>query len=457
MTDSSAAVVTDVLVVGAGPTGLMAAALLARHGTRCVIVDAAAGPTITSRAALVHASSLELLDEIDAADELVAAGVILAGIVVRDRGRVLTQIGLRDLPSRYPFALGVPQSTTEQVLLRRLGDLGGCVHRGHRVESIEADGDGYLVSGVGQSGSDAAGDGAAGDGAAGDGAAGDGAAGDGAAGDGAAGDGAAGDGAVPFTVRARYVIGADGAHSTVRAGVGLAFPGNTYASQFVLADVGLAPAADARRATISLSPQGVTVIARLPGGNHRIVATADTDDVPAAPDRVFLDALLRDRGLVERLSAEPAWSSRFRVHHRVAEHFRSGGVFLAGDAAHVHSPAAGQGMNTGIADAYELATRLAATLSGADQSMLDGYEPSRRSAALEVLRFTDRMTRVAMLTSPLGRMSRRVLAGTIGQLRPVRRRTAMWISGLQRSPLRHELPVVTVRPVLQPTDSPTPR
>ena len=147
------------------------------------------------------------------------------------------------LPSRYRFALGVPQSTTEQVLLRRLGDLGGCVLRGHRVESIETDGDGYLVSGVDQSGP----------------------------------DGAA-DGGLPFTVRARYVIGADGAHSTVRAAVGLAFPGTTYASQFVLADVGLAHAADDREATISLSPHGVTVIAPLPSGNHRIVATADTDE-----------------------------------------------------------------------------------------------------------------------------------------------------------------------------------
>src|SRR4029453_3830901 len=167
--------------------------------------------------------------------------------------------------------------------------------------------------------------------------------------------------------------------------------------------------------------RGVTVIAQLPGGNHRIVATVDpTTEVPPAPDRGFVDDLLRDRGITARSADAPAWSSRFRVHHpgaarvrvgaplrcgvhpRVAAGFRVGTTFLAGDAAHVHSPAAGQGMNTGIADAYDLATRLGAVLTGqADASVLDGYELHRRAAALEVLRFTDRMTRMAMPSSPL--------------------------------------------------------
>jgi 2-polyprenyl-6-methoxyphenol hydroxylase-like FAD-dependent oxidoreductase len=175
--------VTDVLVVGAGPTGLMAPTKLASDSVRCVIVDAAAGPTLTSKAALVHASTLELLDETGAAEDLVAAGVITHGIVVRDQGRVLVRAALDGLASRYPFALGVPQSTTEQVLLRRLGELGGSVRRCHRVESIETDGNGYLVSGIDDSGSDAG-----------------------------------GAGAVPFRFWARYVIGAPTARSAQRSG-----------------------------------------------------------------------------------------------------------------------------------------------------------------------------------------------------------------------------------------------
>ena len=111
-------------------------------------------------------------------------------------------------------------------------------------------------------------------------------------------------------------------------------------------------------------------------GNYRIIATVNPEpDVPETPDKAFLDEVLRTRGIDVQLSAAPAWSSRFRIHHRVAEKFRVGGVFLAGDAAHVHSPAAGQGMNTGIADAYDLSTRLAAVLTGqADRSVLEGYE-----------------------------------------------------------------------------------
>ena len=108
----------------------------------------------------------------------------------------------------------------------------------------------------------------------------------------------------------------------------------------------------------------MTVLGRLPSGNHRIIATVDAGaDVPEAPDRAYVDALLGARGVAARTAAEPVWSSRFRIHHRVADRFRVGAVFLAGDAAHIHSPAAGQGMNTGIADAYDLATRLAAVVA----------------------------------------------------------------------------------------------
>src|SRR4051794_9959049 len=317
---------TDVVVVGAGPTGLTAAVRLAQLGIPHVVLDAAPAPTTTSKAALVHASSLELLAELGVADDLVAAGQVMHRIVMVDRGRPLVRVDLTGLPSSYPFALGVPQSTTEALLLRRLHELGGSVRRSHRVGSVTTTHAGDpVVAGVAES-----------------------------------------PGGRTFEIGARYVIGADGSHSAVRAAIGLDFPGQTYPSQFMLADVALgAGTAPDDEATITMSPAGVTVMGRLPSGNHRIIATVDSGTpIPAAPDRAYVDALLRDRGIQACPAAEPVWSSRFLVHHRVADRFRVGAAFLAGDAAHVHSPAAGQGMNTGIADAYDLATRIAAVRIG---------------------------------------------------------------------------------------------
>ncbi|BCJ34232.1 pentachlorophenol monooxygenase [Actinocatenispora thailandica] len=391
----------DVVVVGAGPAGLTAAIRLAELGLVPVLLDAAGEPTRTSNASLVHASTLEILAELGMADELVAAGRRIHRLVLADWGRRVTAIDLTTVRSGYPFALSVPQSSTERLLLARLRQLGGSVRRRHRVETVEVDRAGQVLRGHA--------------------------------------------GEQPFALRARYVIGADGAHSTVRASVGQEFPGRTYPMQFVLADVPLrqAPTA-ADEAAVVLSADGVTVLGLLPGGNHRIVATVEpAAAVPERPDRSYLDQLLARRETGARLAAEPSWSSRFRVHHRVADRFRIGDTFLVGDAAHVHSPAAGQGMNTGIADAYDLATRLAAVLAGtADPDTLDDYQRHRRAAALEVLRFTDRMTRMALAASPFTRRLRRVALGALPRIPRVNSTVTGWITGLDRSPLRHHLPPV---------------
>src|SRR5215831_15040995 len=174
---STHAEVTDVAVVGAGPTGLAMAVRLAQLGVAHVVVDAADGPARESRATLVHAATLEILDELGIAGELITAGVRVNRIGFIDRGHVIARIGLAGVPSRYPFALGVPQSTTEQVLVRRLAALGGSTRRGHRAGTVTPAADGYLVTGTAPASSKAAG----------------------------------------FEISARYVIGCDGAHSIVRS------------------------------------------------------------------------------------------------------------------------------------------------------------------------------------------------------------------------------------------------
>jgi 2-polyprenyl-6-methoxyphenol hydroxylase-like FAD-dependent oxidoreductase len=284
----------------------------------------------------------------------------------------------------------VPQNITEEVLLSRLRSEGGDVFRPCELTRLERDGDGVTATlGTGES------------------------------------------------IRADYVVGADGMHSLVREQTRIAFSGDTYPQSFVLADVHMDWALSDEEVMLYFSAEGVTVVAPLPEARHRIVATVD--EAPEQPDRGDVQALLDSRGP----KANPAtvsdvvWSSRFRVHHRLAEHYRDGRLFLAGDAAHVHSPAGGQGMNTGIQDAVNLAGKLAAVLGkGAAASVLDEYESERRPVAEGVVSFTHKMTRVATLgNSPL-RGVRNTVLRALDWLPAVHRTMAMNLSELATDPTR---------------------
>jgi 2-polyprenyl-6-methoxyphenol hydroxylase-like FAD-dependent oxidoreductase len=181
-----------------------------------------------------------------------------------------------------------------------------------------------------------------------------------------------------------------------------------------------------------LSPAGLMVVAPLPGGRHRVVATLD--NAPERPDISDVQRVLDERGPAPGAARveEIGWSSRFRVHHRLADRYRAGRVFLAGDAAHVHSPAGGQGMNTGIQDAVALGHALAEMLAGrAGDRELDQYERTRRHVAERVVGFTDRITRMATLRSGRARWARNVAIGVIGRIPAVRRRLAIELAGLR--------------------------
>jgi 2-polyprenyl-6-methoxyphenol hydroxylase-like FAD-dependent oxidoreductase len=221
-------------------------------------------------------------------------------------------------------------------------------------------------------------------------------------------------------LRARFLIGCDGAHSTVREILGMRFEGATYPQSFVLADVRMDWGLPDDEVQLFFSPEGLVVVAPLPHGRHRVVATVD--EAPPEPSLTDVQALLDARGprVPRPLVEEVVWSSRFRVHHRVAAAFREGAIFLCGDAAHVHSPAGGQGMNTGIQDAANLAWKLALVIRGyASGKLLDSYERERKQVAREVVATTDRITRLATMRSPFARRIRNVLlsgAGRSGRL-----------------------------------------
>ncbi|MEZ5286650.1 MAG: FAD-dependent monooxygenase [Vicinamibacterales bacterium] len=383
---------TAVLVVGGGPTGLTLACVLASRGVPSVVVDREPAGVNTSRAAAVHARTLEVLEEIGLTPRMQAAGHVVPRFVIRDHDRVVATIAFDRLPTRYPYVLMVPQSTTEALLARRLTELGGTLVRPAALKALSQDATGVTASV-------------------------------------ACGDGTA------HTIRAQYVVGADGMHSTVREEAGIGFTGGAYEQSFILADVRLRWSLPDDEVMGYFSPEGLVIVAPLPEGRHRIVATVD--DAPEHPTKEDVQALMADRGP----AADPAridevvWSSRFRVQHRVADRYRAGRVLLAGDAAHVHSPAGGQGMNTGIQDAVALGHLLAAVTSGeAAESRLDLYERTRRPVAERVVAFTDRMTRMATIRSRGGRVMRNAAIGLAGRVPAVPRRLATELAGLNNRP-----------------------
>ena len=210
-------------------------------------------------------------------------------------------------------------------------------------------------------------------------------------------------------------------HSAVRRAAGIGFTGSAYEESFVLADVTMDWAPGPREVSLTFGPAGLTVIAPLPGGHYRIVATAD--QAPPTPDLAFVQRLLDDRTPGQATITGLAWSSRFRVHHRVADHYRAGRLLLAGDAAHVHSPAGGQGMNTGIQDGHALGRALAT-------GHLDDYETHRRPIAQRVVTFADRMTRIATTRNPAARHARNTALPLLGHLPALRTKLATELAEL---------------------------
>lgn len=383
MTDTTArdahTTATDVLVVGAGPTGLTLTAALLSHGFRVVLVDKQAEGANTSRAAGINARTLEVLDGIDVTRRLLKEGIEAPRFTIRDGAKTLLTVDFSGLTTDYPFTLLAPQSTTERLLLDRVRELGGDVLRAKTLASLTQDADGVTATFA---------------------------------------DGE--------TVLARYVVGADGMHSTVREQAGIGFRGGSYEHSFVLADVRLTGDDPTDEVRLFWAAEGLTVVAPLPDGSFRIVAPVD--DAPERPSRGFVQALLDARGPGGLTVTDVTWGSRFRIHHRVADAYRTGRILLAGDAAHVHSPAGGQGMNLGIQDAIVLADALTNAIAG-DHALLDRYDATRRPIAHEVVELTDRLTRLATLPRPL-RPLRNVVLGIVGRIPAAQRALASRLSGL---------------------------
>lgn len=369
------AIQTDVLIVGAGPTGLTTAMVLRSHGCNVTVIDKQAAGANTSRAAVIQSHTMETLEPYGVTDRLAATGIQSARFTFRDRDRVLVPVMFNTLPSKFPYVLFISQATTESILLERLRELGGRVLRPYELAAIKEHADGVTATLT---------------------------------------DG--------NQIHAKFLVGADGLHSAVRQHVGIDFPAQTDALSFTLADVRATGGVLSDEGVIYFSGAGQLVIAPLEDGTFRIVAAVS--DAPENPDVKFLQTLLDERGPKRHraIVQDVVWGSRFRVHHGVASSFVHGRIALAGDAAHVHSPAGGQGMNLGIHDAVALGETLAAVLQDKPGAVLADYDTRQRPKAEHVVAFTELLTRIATVAGPL----RWVRNATMLLLSPLIRRQMAW-------------------------------
>ena len=371
----------DVVVVGAGPVGLAVAAGLRLHGHSVLVVDKQAEGANTSRASVIHARTLELLERIGVTKRLVERGLELQDFAIRDGDRRLVPVSFRELPTDYRFTLMIPQSTTEQVLLERLEELGGEVLRPCAATGMTQSADGVEV--MVDSGD---------------------------------------------VIKAQYVVAADGMHSTIRESAGLRMPGGTLALSFSLVDIRVDGGLPVDEVSLNFATAGLLVVAPLPDGSFRLVA--EVDDAPEHPAVAYAQELLTARGPRKTLPmvTEVIWGSRFRIHERVADTYRAGRVLLAGDAAHTHSPAGGQGMNLGLRDAIALADALDVALTRGDDSDLDAYAANSRAEAVRVIALAHRLTRLANLPRPV-RPLRNAVLGLVGRMRKTQRGLAKQLAG----------------------------
>ncbi|QXJ26316.1 FAD-dependent monooxygenase [Actinomadura graeca] len=374
-----------VVIVGAGPTGLLLAGDLAAAGIGCTVLERRREETGNeTRAFAVHARTMEILDARGVADELASTGEWAGRLRLLGRA----SLDLSRLPGRFPYVLITPQYETERVLRERALAAGAEIVHGAEVTALRQDRSGVDL------------------------------------------DVRSGGGTT--TRRASYVVGADGVRSTVRKALGLPFPGHSVVRSVMLADVRLD---DAPREVLTVGATGDAFAFLAPFGDgwyrviawdrHRQVADSEPVDMDGLREATRR-ALGTDHGM-----RDPRWTSRFHSDERQVPRYRTGRVFLAGDAAHVHSPVGGQGMNTGLQDAANLGWKLAAELRGwAPPWLLDSYHDERHPVGRRVLRGSGTLLRLVLVEPALLRTARGAALWAVTHVPPVARRVAGAVSGL---------------------------
>ena len=402
---------TDVLIVGAGPTGLMLANQLGRRGVRTLIIDRHSGPAQQSRAMAVQARTLEIYAKLGIAERAVALGERGTGANMWAEGRWTARIPVSDMGSTlspFPFVLMLGQDDNERIMGERLRDWGLDVQWNTELVGLEQRPDRVDVTLRTPQGA-------------------------------------------TRTISAAYVAGCDGNRSAVREMSGITFPGAPYEHVFFVADTEATGTMKPGELNVYLWRNGFHLFFPMKGQDHWRVIGILPSTLRGKADLTFDDVVPALRGEAgSTLSFKSCqWFSTYRIHHRCAERFRAGRCFLLGDAAHVHSPMGAQGMNTGLQDAYNLAWKLALVVQGqADAALLDTYESERLPVAQRLLHTTDRAFQFIVSESWFTGLLRtkviaRVAAFAMTKER-VRKTAFRSIAQIgiryRRSPLSHNLP-----------------
>lgn len=373
---------TQVLIVGAGPVGLTMAAELARYGVSVRIVDKAAQRTDKSKAIVLWSRTLELLDRTGCGGHFLAAGHKVEAANVVAGAQRMARIDFSGVDGPHPYALMLPQSDTERLLEEHLGRLGVMPERQTEVLSFSQAAHGVTSVLRHPDG-------------------------------------------LEETVQADWLIGCDGAHSMVRHSLDQPFSGDTMQTDWILADIHLTGyPLPANEMVTYWHEDGVLLVIPMSATRFRVIADlgASQGVGPVIPTLEQVQSIMDARGPGGMEAHDPVWLSGFRINERKVKNYRAGRVFMAGDAAHVHSPAGGQGMNTGMQDAFNLAWKLALVCRGESaQTLLDSYSVERSAVGDEVLKAAGRLTRVATMRNHAAQTVRNLLGHLLLGLAPVRK------------------------------------
>ena len=382
----------QVLVVGAGPTGLVLAAELLARGIRTHVIDKGDGVALQSRAIGIHARTLEVLDTMGLAGRFTERGQVVRQFRFYSQRRCLVSLEFARCGSRFGYLLDLPQDQTERLLRARIAELGGAIEQRAELTGLAPGDDAVTVTVAGPAGRTG-------------------------------------------TITAGYVVGCDGAHSLVRRELGLTFRGHPYPQHWLLADVlldGDLPDGDLREDAVHafFRPDGLPIIFfPMRGHRWRLTLPFAGDRGEQAPTLAEIQHLTSQRAPRPVTVSDPTWLASFRCHRRSASAYRRGRVLLAGDSMHIHTPAGGQGLNTGILDAHNLGWKLALVASvRAPGTLVDSYGAERRPVAEEVLRLTHTLVHYGTMSHPVKRRVRDFVVPALGRSAAIQRRAARRLS-----------------------------